>query len=292
MDADSPPLTPGTVLPDGSGVPTYKIIEHIANGGMAGVYHVEIVDRTDGPFAMKINFQARRAPMFYREAQWLSIQKPGLVPCYWADHTVIDETPTSVYIMPYLHDGSLVSRLHRKSYNHADAVSWIYSISETLESVGCVHRDLKPENVLMISNQPLVADFGLAIHADMKVRAEWGEVPEYVVGTPPYMSPEQHLTKCLPELDCRSDIYTLTLMLHELWFGELPFPSDISSEEMQSLKISGALKPIASTKIVSADELLIKGLTSLRARRYQTHAEFQAALRRVHVDVIANPVPR
>jgi len=37
MDADSPPLTPGTVLPDGSGVPTYKIIEHIANGGMAGV---------------------------------------------------------------------------------------------------------------------------------------------------------------------------------------------------------------------------------------------------------------
>lgn len=280
-------LEPGTILPDGTGTPTYRVIEHVANGGMAGIYHVAIDGRKDELFAMKVNHRPDRAPQFFREAWWQSRNKPGLVLCYWTDHTVIENTPTAIYLMPYLQEGSMVSYLQKRMYSLAEAVEWIYAISETLDALGCLHRDLKPENILMLGRHPLVSDFGLALPLDLELRAAWGETPTKVIGTPHYMSPEQHMPELIKELDVRSDLYTLTLMLHELWFGDLPYGTDIGSRELSEMKVFGQVKPIASTKIPSADALLLKGMTKKRSERFQTHAEFRRALRQVHADILS-----
>lgn len=289
MASPPPIIEPDTILPDGAGEPTYRVIEHVANGGMAGIYHVAIEGRRDGPFAMKVNHRRSGVPGFFREAWWQSQNRPGMVTCYWTDHTVIDGVPTAIYIMPYLQEGSLVAYLQKRMYSLQEAVAWIHSISETLDAVGCIHRDLKPENILMLGRQPVVSDFGIALPADKAARSAWGEVPARVIGTPHYMSPEQHLVRLLGELDVRSDIYALTLMLHELWFGSLPYPTDITCAKLMEIKTDGLVKPIASTKIPAADELLLKGLRHKRVDRYQTHAEFRQALLRVHGDLLSQP---
>ena len=85
---------------------------------------------------------------------------------------------------------------------------------------GVVHRDIKPENILLEGGHAVVADFGIARALDAAGRARMTQTG-LAVGTPAYMSPEQAAGE--PDLDGRSDLYSLGCVLYEMLAGEPPF---------------------------------------------------------------------
>jgi serine/threonine protein kinase len=271
------------MLPDGTGEVVYRVIDHIADGGMASIYLVDVKDRSKGPYVMKVNRAHDHVPALYREAWWQHQRFRGIVPCSWPDHTVILGKTYAIYVMPFFREGTLLNRLLARSYSDMDAVEWIYGISSTLDEMKVVHRDLKPENVMLIDNKPLVSDFGLAISGDQKARTEWGEHVNNG-GTITYMSPEQHLDNLRQEIDCRSDIYTLNLMLYELLTGNLPYAHNCQIHEIIEIKLYNKMQ-MQNHYCQAVNDLLKKGLVASRAKRFQTHAEFKAALINAHTEL-------
>ena len=94
----------------------------------------------------------------------------------------------------------------------ADALSYAHRM-------GVLHRDVKPENILFSQGHPIVADFGIAKAIGTVGRANLTRTG-LAIGTPGYMSPEQAVG--LTELDERSDVYSLAIVVYEMLVGEVP----------------------------------------------------------------------
>ncbi len=174
---------------------------------------------------------------------------------------------------------------------------------------GIIHRDVKPSNILVaeVDGQPLckVIDFGIAkailsSHGDLRLTATG-----MIVGTPAYMSPEQFMSDG-QDIDTRSDIFSLGIVLYELLAGVLPFDPDLNSGwrsimakrssgdvpppslqyaalEMQrraDLALERSTDPEALRRIISGDldSIVLKSLESDRELRYSTVSAFAADL--------------
>jgi len=127
------------------------------------------------------------------------------------------------YVMPYIDGGSLRQRLERERVlDHEEALSVAAPVADALayaHRMQVLHRDIKPENILFSQGHPMVADFGIA----KAIRTAGGTnltrtgIP---LGTPGYMSPEQ--AAGLAELDGRTDVYSLAIVVYEMLVGDLP----------------------------------------------------------------------
>lgn len=107
-----------------------------------------------------------------------------------------------------------------------DITRQICDALDTAHQSGIIHRDLKPQNVMVCErpNGPdvvKVVDFGIA--RSSAIRSEYETVPGTVMGTPAYMSPEQALGDT--DLDARSDIFSVGVMVYQMLSGALPFPA-------------------------------------------------------------------
>lgn len=276
-------LAPGTKLPDGSGTPRVYLVERLlAEGGMADIYIVRVTDRTDGPHVMKVLRHENHVPTFMREAWWMSQQHRGVVPLYWVDHTIIRGESRPIVIMPYLREGSLLSRLRSRTYSRLDVVAWITACANTLKGISCVHRDLKPENILFFGGAPLIADFGLAVHGTATERLAWGEILTER-GSPPYMSPEQH--RNIQDIDWKSDAYTLALIFYELWTGDLPYAQNLSPTHLFYRKYDGL--ELGGIDNAAAIAFCIKALRYSRAERHQSWSAYLAGLDQIRTALTA-----
>ena len=128
------------------------------------------------------------------------------------------------YVMPFVEENSLRQRLAReRTLPVVDAVQIAHEVAEALDHAhrqNIIHRDIKPENILFEEGHALVSDFGIARAISEAGARETS--PGVVLGTVDYMSPEQEQGR--PDLDGRTDVYSLGLVLYEMLVGEPPGP--------------------------------------------------------------------
>ena len=126
------------------------------------------------------------------------------------------------YVMPYLEGGSLRQRLHGPALRVDEALTIAAPVADALSyahRMGVFHRDIKPENVLFSQGHPIVSDFGIAKAISTAGGANLTRTG-FPLGTPGYMSPEQ--AAGLTDLDARTDVYSLAVVVYEMLVGEAP----------------------------------------------------------------------
>jgi serine/threonine-protein kinase len=139
---------------------------------------------------------------------------------------------------------------------------------------GIVHRDIKPANILLSAGHAIVTDFGVAQACHTCGLEEFGPAGS-AIGTPAYLSPEQ--ARGRGEVDARSDVYTLALVVYEMLAGALPGAhAAVSKRTSQSNKINGGR--MAERIPPAVAPVLAKALAEETGERFPTAPAFAAAL--------------
>ncbi|MES1185507.1 MAG: serine/threonine-protein kinase [Myxococcales bacterium] len=151
---------------------------------------------------------------------------------------------------------------------------------------GVIHRDLKPENIVLTDRAGeidfvKVLDFGIAARTESADAAKEAKLTQQgmVLGTPPYMSPEQFTGKAL---DARSDIYSLAVMSYEMLTGKLPFEADTpwqwATQHMTAQPIPFEVSAPAKHLPDGMRRAILRGLSKEREQRPSTAREFFSEL--------------
>ncbi|HUR91856.1 MAG TPA: protein kinase [Gemmatimonadaceae bacterium] len=270
----------------------YTIERELGRGGAAVVYLARD-NRQERHVALKVLHkelaQAIGAKRFLREIKHSSaLQHPHLL-------TILDSGEsrgTLYYVMPYMADGSLRTRIAKeKQLPIEDSLRITRDVGEALEyahSKGIVHRDIKPDNVLFSGDHACLADFGIARAVD-SIAADTLTSTGLVVGTPAYMSPEQASGE--KTVDARSDQYSLACLLYEMITGLPPFigatqQSVISQRFTQPPPSMRVHRPNVPDHVERAVK---RALAVVPADRYPTVKEFVEALYARATDLLAPP---
>jgi serine/threonine-protein kinase len=261
----------------------YTIERELGRGGMATVY-LALDLRHDRPVALKVlhpHLAASLGPeRFLREIRLAArLGHPHIL-------TVLDSGDAGGHLwftMPYVEGESLRAKLARERQLPVDeALQVIREAGQGLQYAhdhGVVHRDIKPENLLLTRDgNTLVADFGIARALQSGANDTKLTETGVVIGTPAYMSPEQAGGD--PNLDARSDIYSLAAVLYEMLAGQPPF----AGATMQAMLVRRLTEPAPSVRLVrpttpeAVDAAIRRALAAVPADRFATAAQFVQAL--------------
>jgi serine/threonine protein kinase/Tol biopolymer transport system component len=231
---DEPPVSEGP----GTGVGRYKLLEKIGEGGMAVVYMAEQTEPIRRKVALKIiklGMDTRQViARFEAERQALALMDhPSIAKVLDAGAT---ETGRPYFVMELVQGVSITEYCDANSLSTKDRLHLFLQVCQAVQHAhtkGIIHRDIKPSNVMVTHHDgrpiPKVIDFGIAKATNQKL-TEKTLFTRYahLIGTPAYMSPEQAELSDL-DIDTRSDIYSLGVLLYELLTGTTPF----SEEELR-----------------------------------------------------------
>jgi serine/threonine protein kinase/dipeptidyl aminopeptidase/acylaminoacyl peptidase len=276
----------------------YRILTKLGDGGMGVVYKAEDT-RLGRLVALKflppeVEQDAHALEHFQREAQAASALNNRHI-CTVYD---IGEQDGRAFIAMELIEGkTLKARMAGGAIPIEAAIAYGMQIAEGLDAAhkkGIVHRDIKPSNIFVTGDDDIkLADFGLAkrIQAagapgDESITLTAGTVPlagpltGSIVGTVAYMSPEQAQGL---DVDARSDIFSLGVVMHEMVTGQRPFRGDSSAALVGDI-LRGEPRPLREFNSETPEELqriVSKALEKNRADRYQTAADLMVDLRRL-----------
>ncbi len=268
----------------------YRIDRKLGAGGMATVYLAHDL-KHDRPVALKVldpDLQAETGTgRFSREIRLAArLQHPHICSVY--DSGESDDL--CWFTMPYVEGESLEARLKREGQLPVgDALRIVREAAQALayaHSQGVVHRDIKPGNLLLARDgSTLVADFGIArsmVRGAGGVNATVTQTG-FAPGTPAYMSPEQQAA--LDDIDGRTDIYSLGIVLYESLLGERPHAGGALAAAMARLD-GGSLPRVAARRPdipPGLDPLLNRALAFDRDQRFATMAALGDALDEVRL---------
>ena len=259
----------------------YAIERELARGGMATVYLARDV-RHDRRVAIKVLREelaaAVGAERFLEEIRvTASLQHPHILPLFDSGSA----GGLLWYVMPFVEGETLRSRLSREGRLPMDtALQLAREMADALEYAhrhGVVHRDVKPENVLLQGGHALVADFGIALALEQAGGSRLTRTG-IMLGTPQYMAPEQASGD--REIDARTDVYALGVVLHEMLAGESPFAGSSQNGMLRRvMEVSPrALATRRADVSLSLDSAVQRALAKRPADRFPSAAAFAAAL--------------
>ena len=276
--------TPGVTLAPGTRLGPYEIVDAIGAGGMGEVYRARDT-RIGRDVAIKVlppdvETDPDRRRRFHQEAVAAgALNHPNVL----VVHDVGAEAGRPFLVTELLHGATLRDLLRRGPLPEEKAVRYAAALLDGLASAhahGIVHRDLKPENIFITADDvPKILDFGLA---RLPAGFQWtdgsatatGTAAGVLLGSAGYMAPEQITGG---DIDSRTDLFSMTVVLYEMLSGRSPFPGDTTIEVLNAIVTKDADPPPAAS--ASLREILRRGLQKAPARRFQSASDFAFALR-------------
>ena len=280
---------PDTGAP-GAEIAHYRIVSQLGHGGMGAVYLADDT-RLGRRVALKIlppdvARDPERMQRFQQEARLASVlTHPNVATIYELGH----DKDVWFLAMEYVEGRPLSERIREGPMNTAEIVAIGTEIADALDdahSKGIVHRDIKPANLMLTPRgHAKILDFGLAKQAAPPNSQETQLMTsmDVVMGTVAYMSPEQALGR---EVDARTDLFSLGIVLYEMATGRVPFSGANMQETMAHLLQS---MPEAAARFnydvpPELDRVIRKCLEKDAARRYQSARELLVDLKNLDRD--------
>jgi len=321
----APPSNRTQTAPDSSEKPRsrphvtitgYDVIVELSHGGQGIVYRAK-QKSTNREVAIKVLLEGAYASdaarkRFQREIELAAqLKHPNIITIFDSGTT---EDGLQYCVMDYVEGLPLHKFARAKELGLEDTLRLFSTVCDAIEHAhdrGVIHRDLKPSNILVNKEgRPRILDFGLA----KTLEATAGPVVSFsqdVVGTLPYMSPEQAQGK-RDAVDTRTDVYALGIMLYELLTGKFPYPVDGQMSDVlrhiietppapprRQWKSASGVKSKSSVRFRSgacpidrdAQTILFKTLEKEPVRRYASAAALSEDVSRYlqHEPILARP---
>jgi serine/threonine protein kinase/Tfp pilus assembly protein PilF len=270
-------LTKGTTLAS-----RYEIIEELGRGGMGKVYRV-LDKKIEEEVALKlinpeIAADEKTIERFRNELKFArKISQRNVCRMY----DLSEEEGTQFITMEYVPGEDLKSTIRRMGrLSTGKAVSIAKQVCEGLaeaHQLGVVHRDLKPQNIMIDKKgNARIMDFGISRTLGKKGLTDTG----MMIGTPEYMSPEQAEGK---EVDPRSDVYSLGIILYEMVTGKVPFEGDTPLSIALKHQMEKPRNPTEVNDKISKDLSLVilKCMEKNKKMRYQRTQEILSELKKI-----------
>ncbi|HSE43347.1 MAG TPA: protein kinase [Acidobacteriota bacterium] len=272
----------------GKSLGRYQISEKLGAGGMGEVYRAHD-ERLERDVAVKV-LHARTLEdetsrkRFRKEALTLSkLNHPNIA-------TVLDfdsHEDVDFLVMEYIVGTTMSAKLEKGALLEKEIIPYALQIAAAMEdahAAGIIHRDLKPSNIVVTPKGAIkVLDFGLAklvqpVTHDAVTKAS--TETNLIVGTLPYMSPEQLLSE---PLDARTDIYSFGVLLYEMSTGHLPHQATQPISLADAILHKTPVPPIQLRSNLSSrfQEIILKCIEKDPANRYQSAKELLVDLRRL-----------
>ena len=278
------------LITEGTRLGRYEIRSQLGVGGMGEVYLAHDT-KLNRKVAIKVvatysgtSDQANKRLL--REARAAAtLDHPNIC----AIHEVGEEGDRTFIVMQYVEGETLDVKLKQKPLELNESLILTEQIADALaeaHSRGIIHRDIKPLNIIVTSRgQAKVMDFGLAkliqqsevVQGEAETEAQLS-TPGAIIGTVPYMSPEQVRGEAL---DARTDIFSLGIVLYEMLSGQRPFAST-NSAAIASAILTREPPPLArycSEVPGELDRIVRKTLRKETDERYQTAKDLLIDLR-------------
>jgi serine/threonine-protein kinase len=256
----------------------YTVERELGRGGMATVYLA-----TDRKHGRQVAIKVLRPELAASVGAERFLREIGIAARLAHPHVVplIDSGEAAgllYYVSPYVAGGSLRDRLRQAgTLSLKEALRIAQEVGTALDYAhrqGFVHRDVKPENILFADGHAQLADFGIARAAGAGGSTSAG----IAIGTPEYMSPEQASGD--PNVDGRSDLYSLACVVYEMLAGEPPFAGGPARATMAS-HVSATPRPLRAVRPdapLAVEHAIARALAKNPDERFASVIEFTMAL--------------